>query len=481
MPGIRLAGALLLAALLSPTARTEPVTAGPLVHEFELTLMPGLRTESVGPLFHYEVADLWEQWAVSPFLSYTYDRGIDGEGLDFLYPFITYDRFGEEYRLRFFLLTTLSGGEHQSGDRPRRFTIFPFIFRQWSTTPEREYWALFPLGGTIRDRLFRDEIRFALFPLFARTRRGDAVTENYLYPIFHWRHGPGLRGWQFFPLAGYEERASSVITNRYGDAEIRPGHRKTSVLWPVYFRNDLGLGTTNPVSQRLLLPLYARERSPARDSSTWLWPLFTYTEDRARQYREWDMPWPLVVFARGEGKTANRVWPFYSRVRGGTLESAFYAWPIYKYNRQHSPPFDRERTRILFFLYSQVTERNEELGTTLRRWDLWPLFSRRANPDGTERLQVLALVEPLLPRNEPIQRNYSPLWSLWRSERNEATGASSQSLLWNLYRRDVKRGGQRSSAMFGLFQYEAKPTGKRLRLFYLPSIRLTKGAPVAAP
>ncbi|MGH7973321.1 MAG: hypothetical protein ACREIC_31770, partial [Limisphaerales bacterium] len=57
---------------------------------------------------------------------------------------------------------------------------------------------------------------------------------------------------------------------------------------------------------------------------------------------------------------------------------------------------------------------------------------------------------------------------VWVSKHNAQTGAASQSLLWNLYRREAAPGSRRVSAFFGLFQYHADPTGKRLRLFYVP-------------
>ena len=85
-----------------------------------------------------------------------------------------------------------------------------------------------------------------------------------------------------------------------------------------------------------------------------LWPFFNYVDDRGKKYREWDAPWPLIVFARGEGKNTTRVWPFFSHARAPTVESGFYLWPIYKYNRMHSAPLDRQRTRICFFLYSDA-------------------------------------------------------------------------------------------------------------------------------
>ena len=476
--------AILVVAGLSFTAGSGRLTAaeleaGPLVHEFPLTFEDGQRAEAVGPMFYYESSKAFEQWAFTPFLTYRRDRFIDGEEVDIVYPFVTYDRFGEEYKWRFFLMTSFSGGRKQD-DQSRRFTLFPIVFSQWTRGESMDYFAIFPLGGTIRERLNRDEIRFLLFPLYSRTRKGDMVTDNYLFPIFHRREGQGLRGWQFWPLAGHETKVPGVATNGWGDVELVPGHRKTFVLWPLHFRHDLELGTTNEVRFRVWLPIHVRQRSPARDSTSWLWPFFTYTEDRAGQYREWDMPWPLVVFARGEGKQVDRVWPFYSRARNRTMQSDFYLWPIYKYNRSHSAVHDRERMRLLFFLYSRTSLCYLETGEKDLRWDLWPLFSRWRDADGRERLQVLSLLEPLLPRNEAIERNYSTVWSLWRSERDAARGRASQSLFWNMYRRDVMPGARNWSALFGLVRYEAGPAGRKLRIFHVPVVNRKPGGGQAA-
>ncbi|HEY5481264.1 MAG TPA: hypothetical protein VIL39_07275, partial [Verrucomicrobiae bacterium] len=61
-----------------------------------------------------------------------------------------------------------------------------------------------------------------------------------------------------------------------------------------------------------------------------------------------------------------------------------------------------------------------------------------------------------------------PLWSLWRSENNPRAGATSQSLLWNLYRREATPAARKCSLLFGLFQYQSSSEGKDMRLFYIP-------------
>ena len=79
---------------------------------------------------------------------------------------------------------------------------------------------------------------------------------------------------------------------------------------------------------------------------------------------------------------------------------------------------------------------------------------------------MLAPLEPAVPDNRGIERNWSPLWSLWRSENNFQTGAASHSLLWNLYRDEKAPEHKKVSLLFGLFQYQYDGETRRTKLFY---------------
>jgi hypothetical protein len=414
-------------------------------------------------------------WSLAPLMSSLVDLGTDGREFDLLYPVLTYDRFGDEYRWQFFQLLSFAGGQTQDESGKRRFTLFPIYFRQRSPDSNLNYTAVVPFYGTLQNRLFRDEVRFIMMPAYVQSRKRDIVTDNYLFPFFHVRRGTALEGWQLWPLAGREEKDPHIRTTGFGEPELIPGHDKTFLLWPLYINQQLGMGTGNPERLLVVLPAFTMQRSPLRDSTTVLWPLFTVTDDRNLQYREWDLPWPFVVVARGEGKTGSRVWPIYGHFEGRGLTATFYLWPLYRDNRATDTALDRRRTRVCFFLYSNLTEKNLQHGTALRRTDLWPFFTWRRDHEDRERLQVLAVLEPLLPNHKSLERNYSPLWSLWRSERNPATEASSQSFLWNLYRNDTSPAGRKGSLLFGLFQYQSTPEGKQWRVFHIPVFR--KGNP----
>jgi hypothetical protein len=330
--------------------------------------------------------------------------------------------------------------------------------------------------------LFRDKIDFVLLPLYVKSQKGDVVTRNMPYPFFHLRDGNGLHGWQVWPLIGREHKVVTTVTNGFGDKSISGGHDNTFIMWPFYWDEKSGIGTENPGHLNALIPFYSYSRSKLRDSTSWLWPLgVTHTVDRENKFNEWDAPWPLIEFARGEGKTVNRVWPLFSRGESKTQVDNWYLWPVYKYNRITSPPLDRQRTRILYFLYSNTKEKNTETGHMRQRVDFFPFFTRDRDFDGRQRFQFLSLIEPFFPSNTSIARDYSPLFALWRSERTPATGANSQSLLWNLWRRDVSPQHKNISLLFGLFQYQSNPEESRWRVFYLPVAHVNKNRPAAVP
>lgn len=439
---------------------------GPLLHDFTLTLEDGDRREGLGPLYYSQSIAGRSTLAVPPLFSWLDDPGLEYQEFDLLYPVLTYDRFGKESRVQLFQLLSLSDSGEQDDSVRRKFTIFPFYFQQRSTNAAENYTALFPFYGTLRNRVMRDEIEFVLFPLYAKTRKKDVVTRNYLYPFFHLREGNALKGWQLWPLVGREARQPHTITNRFGDPEAVLGDRTDFVLWPFYLRNRAGIGGTNETLQTSFLPFASFTRSPARDSSSVIWPFFRHTDDRGKGFREWGFPWPLWGIARGEGKHMNRFWPLFSRASNAELRSEWYAWPLWRRDTANAEPLHRRRTRILFFLYNDLVERDTVTRREMHRRDLWPFFHYRKQLDGRERLQVLAVLEPLLPNNKSIERNWSPVWSLWRTEKNPETGRRSDSLLWNLWRREISDEERLNSYFFGLLKTRKTADGTTWSWFH---------------
>jgi len=497
-----------LLALTAGTVRAQDGVfdrLGPLYQKFRLTLDSGVREEAFGPLFYEEQNTEQHILGMPPIFACELRPDLEMVDLDILPPVFSYDRYGSEFRVHLGQVLNIAGGRTQAGVERKRYTVFPFFFHQSSSDPRDRYTALFPIYGRLQNRVFRNEIDFVLFPLYSRTTkqviftplepepffdigarfarsRGENVTTyNIVYPFFHLRYGEQLRGWQFWPLAGHEKQNAITRTNGWGEPVVTGGYERNFVLWPIFFREDRDFDAANPQRTRAVLPFFSSLRSPLRDSITAPWPLgYTYTDDRARNYKEWGMPWPFIVVARGEGKHTTRVFPFYSQSSSSNLTSNWYLWPAYKYNAIHSGDLERERTRIFFFLYSNLSERNVATGDHRNRVEAWPFFSWRRDLEGRTRLQVLSLLEPLLAQQDSVEKVYSPLWAIWREQKNPKTGAASQSLLWNLYRRETTPASKKCSLLFGLFQYQSSSGGRRLRLFYIP-VGGNKSAPAPSP
>jgi hypothetical protein len=425
-------------------------------------------TRSLMPFVHVQTNNFASQWSVPPLFSRTKSLSLESEEIDFLYPLLTYDRYGEERKFQILQILNISGGQDQTNQLRKRFAIVPFYYQQRSPITEQNYTALMPFYGTIKGRYLRDEIKVALFPLYSRTKKRDVVTENYLYPFIHRRKGDKLSGWQVLPIIGYEKKGITTKTDGFGDTRVIGGHEKLTLAWPFYHNNRTGIGTVNPRHYQAFVPFFVRDRSPERDYTSYAWPFFNYVDDRKKNYQEWSAPWPFITYARGEGKQAFRIFPLFARAKSPTMQSDSYLWPLYKYQRKKGQLLDRERTRLFYFLYSDVKERNLASGDDRRRVDLWPFFTYSKGLEGRRSFQILAPVEPILPGNKSIARNLSPLWSLYRRDWFPENNTLRESYLLNLYRREKRPGSTNQWFAFGLFGRESSKSKSKWTFCNIP-------------
>ena len=450
----------------------DDFSAGPFFDRFPLTLTSGERTEIMGPFYYDQQMSSEKTVAFPPFYSSDVIPEINATEINALYPVFTYVKYGTQFRAQFVELISISGGQDPDNLNRHRISIYPFYFQLRSPNTNDNYTAFFPFYGHLKGRIFHDKIFFVMFPAYSQTQKRDVINNNYFYPFVNARHGDGLHGWQFWPFYGNEHKVVTTTTNNWGEVTTNGGHDGYFVLWPIHFRETGGIGTDKPEKLRADLPFFYTYRSPARDSSAVLWPFFNWIDDREKKYHEKELPWPFVVIAHGEGKEAFRIFPFFQKAHNATYKDNFYLWPLYKYNSVYAPPLDRRRTRVLLFLFQDTVEKNTGTGKAEQRLNLWPLFTYNRDLEGNSRLQILALAETFVPASPGIERNWSPLWSVWRSEKNPATGAKSESVLWNFYRRDASSGQKKISFFFGLYQYQSNQTQgtEKVRLFYFPVI-----------
>jgi hypothetical protein len=431
----------------------------------------------VGPLLTFSRSpdSAAESTALRPLFHWRTDIQPEQTEWEFLYPLMTYSRVEEDAKLQFLQLLNFRFEGSDPKGRENRHELFP-IYVSGRTETGEGYLVILPFGGWAPNWFWQDEAEFILFPLYARFVKQEASTWYFPWPILSVTRGENRSGFRFVPLYGQDVK-EGVFEKRF-------------VLWPFFFQERSGLDGDDPEETLSLLPFYVSQRSKNRDQTTVLWPFFTYTQDREHQFEEWQLVWPLIRFARGEGRTVNQFLPFFATEQRVVRDQVFLRemrrdnlallFPLYIRTEDRFPGSLKVRDRILFWLYSDQREEGKD-GST-RRVDALPFFRYTRDREGRVEFQTLALLEALMPGNTRFESNYSPLWALYTYRRNPE-GDSVRSFLWNLVRDEEtgagrslevlgpvlgysRRGGEaRLSMLGGLFEYAVSHGTHSVRLF----------------
>lgn len=392
------------------------------------------RVRALGPFVEYQRGDEGNTFlAVRPFYSHVNDPTNDCSLTEILWPLGMYkDAFGDTYWR--FLTAFGNDFDSDSPDSRYRFVVFPFIF----TGRDKEgdgYFALFPLGGTIKEMLGRDDIAFGLFPLYASSSVGEKESTSILWPILGWTSGEGVEKFRVFPFYGRYEN-----TDRF---------TKRFIMWPFWtsvryeYPEYVGGGfVLFPIMGHVLA-----EGLQAQGQESWmvLPPFFRWSRN-ARGYRLIHCPWPFVQYRAGKEERLY-IWPLWGRRKRDDFRSYFALWPFFHVERLETHVDTYKRFSAVPFVYSErrlVREKDDE--TASRYLKLWPLATYRREGDRS-RFRTPAL----WPKQHAagVERNWAPLWTLYSRERNGP--AVEHELLWGLVRRR-KSEEARSLSVFPLFQ-----------------------------
>ncbi len=402
------------------------------------------RWRALGPLFERRTGPTGEvYWAARPLTSTVRDPVSDRCESDVVWPLWTRERMARE---AFWSACVLMRGENydlaRAGGR-YKFMVFPVYF-QGRDAGGQGYLALFPLGGTIREFLGRDEIAFALFPLMMNSRVNEVVTRDWLWPVFSRTAGGGHERFRVFPVYGY--------------TRFRLDIEKRFVLWPVW----TSARSRTPGASGggyILFPVMGHWT--LADQETWmaLPPLIRFSN--GARTRDVHCPWPLFQWSKGP---VNRLyfWPVWGRKAMEGNDSMFVAWPLYRQARRFSEREERTRAMLIPVLHATRERRLETdpdggaaaWRTTAQTLKVWPLFSY-AREGGRTRLRALSLF-PFMDY-EPVERNYAALWTFY--EHTARGSVREDELLWGLARWRRSDSGERHVSLFPLVSVDRAADG----------------------
>ncbi len=446
------------------------------------TLNPGPRRENFAPLFIYSEDEEREGRAIDilgPFFTYRKDREekdvafrplfyskteADRYRLDYVYPMGKYERTRDRVE-SYFRLIYSTDRDLTKGANEKKERGFLLVF--WGETEKGEpYGGFFPFYGTLKNRFGREEMNFFLWPIYSDSREGEGKTYTFLWPFFSISEGRGREGFKIWPLGGYDKKAND--------------YDKTFFLWPIFHFEKRYLFTDDPTNINMVWPFYVSSTSSKRVNRTVLWPFFNYTYDEDDHYTQWDFPWPVFQWARGDEKSIFRVFPIYGRKSWEGRERGYILWPIYWYSEDEDDQYRFVSDRYLLLSKNEIRVwKNKDQQE--RRIRVWPFFYYRQEREGGGYLYWPCLI-PV--DYEGYERNWVPLLSLYEYRRNPQ-GASESKFLWGFYthrKNAVRELYELSffltyysaedlayfSLLKGLLEYRAEGEKCALRLFYSP-------------
>ncbi len=409
--------AFLFQGCMATRQRTE---LGPFYYHRELPRPEATESAVLWPFFQTYQSPRISQFAFRPLFNVRReDTGRDLRGhmyeVQALWPLFLYRRTEGPTRLRIRLLPVFfhERFQHPNGPEEVDTKLLPF-FLTGHSPEEGGYFAFFPFGGTLRGFFGRDRIRFALFPLYADTQKGENRSWHFLWPFIRYSKGGGRSSFRFWPLFGWKTRDN--------------WYRKVFILWPFFARVRLYLDTDRPTDSWYFLPFYAKQRTPFGKIDYFLYPFFSYqrNERAGNRFQEWTLPWPFVQITRGDREWRNSFWPFWGEHRKPDYRNRFLFYPIYR-SLLYGEPARLTRRRYVLPLYWdwRVTHDGEFSEGRIKGWPFFD-WTRRA---GEER-QFRALSPLWFWRPEgSFERNYSDFWKLYQYRR-WPDGLRERKILW---------------------------------------------------
>ena len=425
-------------------------------------------SQYVGPLFFTKSNAAGALQGFRPL--YLQAQAGDKESSSFLYPLFTWEKQPGFSSFSFFQLINRRRTTETGQPEVHGFDVWPFYFSKETGDPATTYHAFFPVAGTIRQRFGKDRLTWYAFPLYLNSDKSGLQVTTAPWPFLRFIDGAGHHGFEFWPLFGHRGRA--------GDYD------KQFWLWPLFYRQATQLSEPQPTVRLGALPFYTRDTGPGFRSENYVWPFFGYTHrTEPDRYDEQRFLWPFLVQGRGDQRYVNRWAPLYTHSTIKGYDKTWFVWPLLRHAQWQDAGITQEKDQFFFFLYWSLTQRSltNPAAAPAHKTHLWPLLSTWDNGAGRRQVQFLSPLEVFFPTNEPVRQLYSPLFALYRYDRQDAT-ASRHSLLWNAitYRRSatdrefhlgplfsVKSGSEsrRISLLCGVLGWQRRPGEDRGRLF----------------
>ena len=406
---------------------------------------------SLFPFYDNLATEQGSFFAVRPFYSHTVVK--DGQIRDCFWPLYSRKDFKDEQSSRALIFWFTHKFDAKDASPRDRNWLLPVYF-QGRDVNGKGYFALFPLGGTIKEFLGRDEIMFVLFPVYGQSRINDVKTTSVFWPIYSHTRGEGIQRDRVFPIYG-----KSVLEGKYD---------KRFVLWPFWTSAEY-FYPGNAGKSWILFPVCGRSKLE-QEKTLWVIPPFFRFTKGEKQDRLF-CPWPFIQKTDSKPHSKFYIWPLWGedRYAAGPTQRTFLLWPLLWSEKTGSDSLLRTHRMALPFFYQDYSVQCEkgvspEKRTTVSNyWKIWPLMSWQREGD-VSRFRMLELWP--LKNSAPVERNWAPLWTLYK--RTDMEGIIRKDILWFAWHSEKEPSVERKewSLLKGFLAYKRDHESQELRLLY---------------
>ena len=314
------------------------------------------------------------------------------------------------------------GPQHYENDTG----LFPFILYGTSTEQQDRYFHLWPFGGTIKGKLATDSITTYIFPgvalfllyptssyyvlavylvaslvpVYVHYTSKDYDAHGILWPLIQWGKSPIRDDLRIMPLYAHSKKKGFYNNYSYG------------LLYNV--RTEyIGVDTMHTV---FFVPLYARRwlESGKAESSSLLWPFFSWGYNDKHGNVEINFPWPFVQIRDCDDPYIYKriYFPFYGKYTEKN-SSTFFITPLYfvleKDNKEYQSYYSLYGILFWYFKRDYASE-HQRYGKHWRFYKLWPLFHYEYNDRGDSSFALFSIMP--FRDEEGYERLYQPFFSI---------------------------------------------------------------------
>ncbi|MDY6933551.1 MAG: hypothetical protein SVZ03_04920 [Spirochaetota bacterium] len=391
---------------------------------------------------------------------------------------------------------------HPNGVSDYDFGVFPFLLYGDSVDKNDKYCHIWPFGGSMRDKLGQDNISTYLFPgfvlffffppSFPPTLTNAAVLLISLIPLYVNYNSKDYKSWGLlWPII---QRGKSSTRNDkrflpfYSHNYTRDKYESHSIL--MLFNYQRVIMRDDEQKTFFAVPFFGKRwnRSSLSNSSTLLWPFFSWGYDIKRGDYELNFPWPLVQIQDCSKPYINKriFFPFFGKYDYQNKRT-FFITPLYFSLKKKTKSYDSEyyiNALIIWYFKREYKKKpSPTYGSSWRYFKIWPIFHYEKDDRGNFSFNFLSL----LPMRDPegYERLYQPFWTIFEY-RGFQSGERRFGLLWRLYFQRWSRDllyikipllfsyatshGRltKLSFLFSMFGYYNETDKRSIRIFWIP-------------